>query len=506
MKRNNLLTGAFVLSVGGILAKIFSAVYRIALTRILGGVGIGLYQLVFPFYSLCVVLATAGLPMAISKVIAKNKGSERQILKKSFLFVSLLALVLTAILVISSGGLAAIQGEKQISVCYLILAPTIIVVSVASVLRGYFQGRQNFTPSAISNIAEQFVKLACGLTLSILLIKISLIAAIIGAMISIVVGEIASVIILLLCFKKEKFVNVLNTEISTKEILKDVLPITITNLILPIASFVDSLIVVNLLATNLARNISIYFYGLESGAVNNLISLPTIFSFAIASVILPNISGTKHAFNKNFKLNLCLKIILIICVPCVVCFLLLPKQIIRLLYGAKLCAYGINGVDLAAQLLAISALGVLFLSANQIFASCLQAVDKRTITIKNLIIAVVAKFVLEIAFLPTKVGIFALAVANTMCYFVVSTLNYFEIKRFFKIKICYTFFAKLIIANFAMLLVLLAMFNAKLNSLLTLVAFCVAGIYYIVVLVWLKIYDKKDIAMLKYKRQKKFKN
>ena len=73
MKKDNLMKGALVLSVGAILAKIFSAIYRIGLTRILGGEGIGLYQLVFPLYSLCVVLATAGLPMAISKVIAKSK-------------------------------------------------------------------------------------------------------------------------------------------------------------------------------------------------------------------------------------------------------------------------------------------------------------------------------------------------------------------------------------------------------------------------------------------------
>ena len=74
MKTNNLMSGAIILTVGGVLAKGFSAVYRIVLTRILGGVGIGIYQLIFPIYSLFVVLASAGLPMAISKVIAKHKG------------------------------------------------------------------------------------------------------------------------------------------------------------------------------------------------------------------------------------------------------------------------------------------------------------------------------------------------------------------------------------------------------------------------------------------------
>ena len=159
MKKSNLMSGVLVLSIGGVLAKIFSAIYRIGLTRILGGEGIGLYQLVFPLYSLCVVLATAGLPMAISKVIARNRGKEKSVIKKCFMFTSIISLTLTFILLIFSRPLATIQGNADITICYIILAPTIILVSSASVLRGYFQGKENFTPSAVSNIAEQFVKL-----------------------------------------------------------------------------------------------------------------------------------------------------------------------------------------------------------------------------------------------------------------------------------------------------------------------------------------------------------
>lgn len=503
MKRNNFITGAFILSVGGILAKIFSAIYRIGLTRILGGEGIGIYQLIFPFYSLCVVLATAGLPMAISKVIAKYRGSEKQVLKKSIMFVSAVSLVLTAILILSSKGLAHIQGEPSIWICYLILAPTIIIVSLSSVLRGYFQGRQNFTPSALSNIVEQFVKLLLGLTLSFILLRASLLAAIIGAMASIVVSEIISIFVLLICFKNNGL-QTGETDIKTKEILKDVLPITISNIILPIASFIDSLIVVNLL--NFDRPISIYLYGLESGAVNNLVSLPTIFSFAIASVILPNLSGKQNVFNKSFKLNLAVKIVLIITIPCALCFLLLPNQFIKLLYGARLSAHNLNGLEIASKLLAISSFGVIFLSINQIYSSCLQAVDKRSVTITNLLIAVVVKFAIQVGFLWTNVNIYALAAANTMCYVVCATLNHFSVREIFNLKISNLFFGKIIIANFAMFLTLFVLFNLKLTAITTLLSICLAGLIYLGVLLLVKIYDKKDIAMLKYKKMKTQKN
>jgi len=243
MKKNNLMSGALILSIGGVLAKVFSAIYRIGLTRILGGEGIGIYQLVFPFYSLCVVLATAGLPMAISKVISKNRGKEKSVVKKCMIFTSIISLIITFILLTCSHGLAGLQGNKDIAICYVILAPTIILVSATSVLRGYFQGRHDFTPSAVSNISEQFVKLVVGLVLSLALLGVSVMASIVGAMISIVISEVISIFVLLVYFKKEPKSDA-QAKVSIKELMKDIAPITLTNIILPISSFIDSVLVI----------------------------------------------------------------------------------------------------------------------------------------------------------------------------------------------------------------------------------------------------------------------
>ena len=311
MKKDNLMKGTLVLSIGAILAKIFSAVYRIGLTRILGGEGIGLYQLVFPLYSLCVVLATAGLPMAISKVIAKSKCQGKAVVKKCLFFVMIISLILSFILISCSKGLARVQGEEKISICYIILAPSIILVSGCSVLRGYFQGVGNFTPSAVSNIIEQFVKLCIGLILSLSLIGISLLASIVGAMISIVASELISLFILLIYYKKNVLPEQSHSNLEIKDLLKDILPITLTNIILPIASFADSILVVNLLNINFKQSTSVFLYGLESGAVSSLVSLPTIFSFAIASVILPSITSANTGENRDIVLRVAIKIILI---------------------------------------------------------------------------------------------------------------------------------------------------------------------------------------------------
>ncbi len=500
MKRSNLFSGTLILSIGAILSKVFSAIYRIVLTRILGGEGIGLYQLIFPIYSLCVVLATAGIPMAISKVVSKHIGQEKFVIKKCLLFTTIIGLTLSFILLVSSKGLAILQGQKQLSICYLILAPTIIVVSVSSVLRGYFQGKHNFIPSSISNIVEQFVKMLIGLILSFSLINISLFASIIGAIVAIVLSEILSLIVLLFYIKKEKIKSSGRCKISIKELAKDIMPITLTNLILPISNFIDSVLVVNLLSVNFSNDISVFLFGLESGAVSSLISLPTIFSFAIASVVLPNITYAKHNLNKSYKLSLSIKTVLLITIPCVLCFTLIPNRLIEVLYHSQLNSYGLNGVNIASKLLSISGFGIVFLAINQVYSSSLQAVDERFVAIRNLTIAVVIKLVIESIFLPSKfLNIYALATANTVCYVTVMILNHLEIKEMFDLRIDYMFWCKLILANGIMLLALLSVLAIESSAINTIFAIVVAVIAYFLSLFQTNIFTKKDKAIFKYK-------
>lgn len=500
MKKNNLMSGALVMSIGGVLAKLFSAIYRIGLTRILGGVGIGIYQLIFPFYSLCVVLATAGLPMAISKVISKNKDKIPVVMKKCLLFTTIVSLTLTFILIVSAKGLATLQGQKQISLCYIVLAPTIIFVSVASVLRGYFQGKHNFVPSSVSNIFEQFVKLCVGLILSLSLISVSLFASIVGAIIGIVISEVVSLFILLLYIKRERLSLKTQENISLKALLKDIIPITITNIVLPISTFIDSILVVNLLSINFSNGMSVFLYGLESGAVSSLVGLPTIFSFAIASVVLPNLTNSKSKLVKNHKLTLAVKIVLLITIPCVVCFTLVPNRLMDVLYAGKLNAYGVNGMLVASRLLAISGFGIVFLAINQVYSSSLQAVDERFVTIRNLSIAVIIKFVIELIFMPSKhLNIYTLAIANTVCYLTAMVLNHMEIKQTFNLQIDYMFISKLIFSNCVMLFALLSVMAIKNSISNTVVSITVAIIVYFISLFKIDVLTKKDKAMFKYK-------
>ena len=498
MKKNGIFKGFLILSIGSVLAKLFSAIYRIILTRILGGEGIGIYQLIFPFYSLCVTLATAGIPMAVSKVVAKNKGNEIIVLKKVLKLAVIVSIIIAFILILTSKFLEKLQQVKSISLCYLILSPSIIFVAISSVLRGYFQGVHNFTPTAISNIIEQFVKLFSGVVLSVSLLPFGLIYAVVGAVVAIVISEIISLFCLLVVIKKDK-VKTCADNVSIKSILNDVLPITISNLILPFSVFIDSLLVVNLLSLNFTREVSVFLYGIETGAVSSLIGLPAIFSFAIASVVLPNISKEKVEFNQSKKLTLAIKSVLIISAPFALIFLLTPQNIINVLYSGKLNGFNINGGMIASRLLAWSSVGVVSLAVNQVLSSSLQALDERSETIKNLFIGVVVKLGLILIFMPSKtLNIYMLAIGNLFCYLTVAVLNFVKIKQKSLIKINWDFIVRLIFSNVIMLITLICLLMICDTNIMVILAYGISALVYLFCVYKTKTFSRNDMCFIKY--------
>ena len=277
------------------------------------------------------------------------------------------------------------------------------------------------------------------------------------------------------------------------------MPILITNLILPVASFIDSFLVVRLLEQNFSHDSSVFLYGLESGVVSNVVSLPTIFSFAVSSVILPKISNMKSVIDKKNNLNFSLKITLLIIVPCCVVFLIMPKQILQVIYSNRLSNGEYDGLKIASKLLQISALGGIGLCVNQILSSFLQGVNLRFETVKNLTISVIVKLMIEVALLTNpNVGIYALALSNLVCYVLTCLLNSVSIIRHFKFKKEFNFALKLLFANvvFAVFLYLIVVSNQNIFAVIScsLLALCV----YFGILFMEKIFTKSEIGRMKY--------
>jgi len=198
---NKVLKGATILAVCALAAKLIGVLYRIPLTNIVGSQGIGLYQMIFPLYVVLLTISSGGLPVAISKVVADRiaRGDEagaRKVLRVSLVSLVSIGAVLGTALFFLSGLIARLQGNELARLGYMAIAPAIVFVAILACFRGYYQGRQNMLPSALSQIIEQVIKLGTGLALAVLLLPRGIEWAVFGALIGVSLSEAMASLVL----------------------------------------------------------------------------------------------------------------------------------------------------------------------------------------------------------------------------------------------------------------------------------------------------------------------
>ena len=163
-----LAKGAAVLSLGSFAAKVLGALYRIPLTNFLGGEGMGVYQMVYPLYCLLLTVSATGIPAGLARIVSRRAADGKEVRGVLFSALSLFCAVGAAgslVMFLAAPLFAAAQGEPAAASAYRALAPSVFFVSAISCVRGWFQGRSNFLPTALSEVLEQLVKVGLGLAL-----------------------------------------------------------------------------------------------------------------------------------------------------------------------------------------------------------------------------------------------------------------------------------------------------------------------------------------------------
>lgn len=210
MSKQSFLRGTFILIFAGFITKLLGFINKIVVARIMGDEGVGLYMMAVPTFILAVTLTRLGLPVAISKLVAEADAQHDRRKVKLVLVVSLsLTIVLS---IIWTSGLFLIAPllaktfftDERTMYPLLAIAPVVPIVAISSVLRGYFQGKQNMRPSAYSQVIEQVVRIALVAFLTMWLLPYGVEFAAAGAMISVIFGELASLIFLFSSFKMTK--------------------------------------------------------------------------------------------------------------------------------------------------------------------------------------------------------------------------------------------------------------------------------------------------------------
>ena len=441
MKNKGFVKGAIILIAFNLIGKIIGAVYRIPLANMLGSVGIGQYQLVFPLYSLLLAISTSGIPVAISKLVAEYNSknqfeNSKRLLKLSLCYLFLISLFCAAVVVILSKFIAGLQGNSGIYFCYYAIAPAILFVGLLSVFRGYFQGNLLMFPTAVSSLIEQVFKLAFGLFLVSKFISKGIVFGVFGALLAISISELLALVFLGIYYlfyrkntQKSDIIALSKRDIS-KQLISTALPITLGGLAAPITAIIDSLLVVNLLIfSGHNANGATSLLGLQSGIVEPLINIPIIISVSISASLLPNLTTSfvkkNHNEVKN-QIEKAFQITLSVALSCSVCFVVFGKQIISFLYAESLTNAELL---ISIKLLFLGGINLLLLSLVQVSAGILQGMGKQKFTAKTIIIGSIIKIILTSLLVSIKsIGIFGAMVSGALGYLVIFLMNYKAIK------------------------------------------------------------------------------
>ena len=425
MVKKRLVQGALILSIAGIVCRLLGVLFRIPLSNIVGNYGIGLYQLVFPLYSLLLIVSSAGIPVALSKLIARVRDDQqqtKQIFVNALVALMVIGGLITLAFLALARPLATLQGKPEIWPLYLAIAPAVWLVCIISAYRGYFQGLNNMVPTAVSQIVEQAVKVVVGLALAFWLIRYSILWAVFGAILAVAVSELIAAILLALVYVVRVrpmhihgFWRLLSWPVICR-IFRIAAPIMVMSLAFPLVQLFDSFYIVNALKQSGVEQAT-ELYGIATGAVHTLINLPSVVGIALATVMLPMVARAYKQGNlpeMRRKVWLSLGFIALFGLVVAIGLSVLPKLILTILYR-RAFANRPDELAIAILLLRIESWAVILIGLTQVAGSILQGVDHEKIPMWALIGGGIVKIIFEICTLKS-LGIVAVSISNLLCY------------------------------------------------------------------------------------------
>ena len=450
MSKNSFLKGALILGIAGIIVKILGAFFRIPLGNIITSEGMGYYQTAYPVYVLLLTISSAGFPTAISKLVSeriahKDHAGAFKIFKVSFVALIITGIVTSAILFFGADYIVIRLKNPKAYDAMVAISPALLFVPLMAAFRGYFQGRQEMTPTAVSQIIEQFARVILGLYLAFLFLPKGKEFAAAGASAGAAVGAVAGTLFMTVIYLKNK--RKIKAQIISgaqlpqeramtiiRKILVIAVPITIGSAIMPIMNMIDAAIVMSRLQEiGFTYSKANSLYGQLTGMAATLINLPQVLTMALAMSLVPVISHSyaikdMNSVNRDVKIGI--RVALLIGLPAAFGLASLSGPIMHMLYPKEPKSIG--------EILLFLSMGVIFLSLIQTLTGILQGMGKAYIPVINLGIGAIFKIVISY----TLTGIPSLnvkgaAIGTIVAYAVGTILNLYYIKK--KLKISFEF-------------------------------------------------------------------
>jgi len=449
MKKQTFLQGAFILMIAGLVNRILGFTLRIILVRLVGDEGLGLFQMVYPFFTTLLLICTAGFPIAIAKLIPEELAIENHqgaynYLKVTLIIISLSSIVTTVIFTSSADLIAnLIFNDKRTYYIILAIAPALIFSPLAAAFRGFFQGFQTMSPTAISQIVEQSNRFLATLIILNMISSLTIKYRAASIALGISVGELAGLITLVIIFIrhlynsnyfsriKEDKLKLNDSFLSIlKNIIQMALPITAGKLVNSLMWSAEAILTPRQLRiSGVNINEAAALYGQLSGMVEPVIFLPTVITIALTTSLVPNISNAL-AHNELNKINQTYHNVIKIST-----YIGLPVTTIFFLRGKEICSF-LYSTPQAGPLLAVMGFSATFIYYYHVSSGVLNGLGKPQLGLINLSIGSVVKLI-GIYYLVQKpeFGIYGAALGITLNYVVTCLLNFYTIKNIINYKL-----------------------------------------------------------------------
>ena len=406
-KGESFLKGTFILTIAGFVVKVIGSLNWIFVSRILGGEGIGLYQMAFPIYFLAMTVSQAGVPVAISiitaeRVALKDIWGAKRVFRISMTFMLLTGIVFSLLTYFAADWLIDFQfiRDPRAKMAVQVLAPTVFFVTLLASSRGYLQGWQRMTPTAVSQIVEQIFRVITMILLADLFLPWGLDYAAAGAL----AGAVTGLVVLVYFhwkldrdierdYGKELAPPPGEEQVSWQRVMRRIfmlsLPVSASSLMLPVVSNLDLMIVPQRLeVAGYSVNEATELFGYLTGMAVPLVNLSTILTASMAMSIVPIISearALKDMSRVYTQTAASVRISNFVCFPAFVVVFVLATPIASLIYNAP-------GAGPAVM---ISAFSIVLLGLHQVSTAILQGLGHPTIPMVNMILAAAAKVILN---------------------------------------------------------------------------------------------------------------
>lgn len=525
-KSSNFLVQGSILGIASIISRMIGLIYRIPLTSIIGDVGNDYYGAAMEVYSILLLISSYSLPLAVSKLVS-TRVAKRQRANAYRIFRGALAFALVSgtaaglIVFFGAGAIASLLKTPLSIYALRVLAPTLLIVAVLGVIRGFFQGLGTMLPSAISQLIEQVVNAIVSVWAAYMLFgygkrimgvlgdtkRYDAAYGAAGGTIGTGVGALFALLFVLTIFllyrttfRRQMRKDVACEKESYREIFRvlilTIIPVLLSTTIYNISSIIDQGIFKNVAAAqDYAELTYSTMWGVFTGKYKTLINVPIALASALASSCVPSVANafaSKDIKEVRGKVNAAIRFVMIIAFPCAVGMAVLASPIISLLYPAS-SASGKEANALAANLLVVGAVSIIFYSISTVSNAILQGINRMRKPVQNALIALIAHIIVLVILMGVfRLNIYAVVLANAFFSLLMCILNGLSIRRAIRYRqeVVRTFLIPLGSAGIMGVCVYgvyhLLMAAVKSNAIATVLSICVGAAAYGVALLLMK--------------------